>query len=154
MTQTIEAKLATLGLRIPEAPQPVANYVATALAGDLLFIAGQISRNSEGRVLAGILGDTASVADGQEAAHWCALNILAQIKAALGSLERISRIVRLTGFVAATPTFTDHPKVLDGASDLLVAILGDAGRHTRAAVGVASLPLGASVEIDAIVKVR
>jgi enamine deaminase RidA (YjgF/YER057c/UK114 family) len=149
-----EQRLSELGLELPEAPQPVANYVPFLLAGDQLFISGQISKDVAGRILTGSLGDGVSIEDGQTAARHAALNLLAQAKAALGSLDRIAKVLRLTGFVAAAPGFADHPKVINGASDLLVAVLGDAGRHTRSAVGVASLPMGASVELDAILKVR
>ena len=149
-----EQRLSELGLELPEAPQPVANYVPFLLAGDQLSISGQISKDVTGRILTGSLGDGASIEDGQTAARHAALNLLAQAKAALGGLDRIAKVLRLTGFVAAAPGFADHPKVINGASDLLVAVLGDAGRHTRSAVGVASLPMGASVELDAILKVR
>ena len=150
---TIASRLTALGLTLPVAPQPVANYASTLVSGDWLFISGQMSLTLDRRALTGILGQTATLEDGQEAARCCALNILAQAQAALGNLERISQILRLTGYVASTPTFTDHPKVINGASDLLVAVLGEKGRHTRAAVGVTSLPLGCMVEIDAIIRV-
>ncbi len=150
----IEQRLSELGLKLPEAPQPVANYVPFLLSGDQLFISGQIAKDAAGRVLTGALGAGVSVEDGQVAARHCALNLLAQAKAALGDLERIVQVLRLTGFVASAPDFFDQPKIINGASDLLGAVLGDAGRHTRSAVGVASLPLNASVEIDAILKIR
>lgn len=149
-----EQRLSDLGLELPEAPQPVANYVPFLISGDQLFISGQISKDRDGRVIAGLLGAGVSITEGQEAAELCALNLLAQAKTALGSLDRIVKVLRLTGFVASAPGFVDQPRVVNGASDLLVAVLGDAGRHTRSAVGVASLPLGASVEIDAILKIR
>jgi enamine deaminase RidA (YjgF/YER057c/UK114 family) len=149
-----EQRLSDLGLKLPEAPQPVANYVPFLISGDQLFISGQISKDSDGRIIAGLLGAGVSIAEGQEAAELSALNLLAQAKTALGSLDRIVKVLRLTGFVASAPGFVDQPKVVNGASDLLVAVLGDAGRHTRSAVGVASLPLGASVEVDAILKIR
>ncbi|WP_045838073.1 RidA family protein [Hyphomicrobium sp. 99] len=151
---TVEQRLSQLGLKLPEAPQPVANYVPFLISGDQLFISGQVAKDATGRLLTGRLGADVSVEDGQAAAKASALSVLAQAKAALGDLERVVQVLRLTGFVASTPEFTDHPKVLNGASDLLVAVLGDAGRHTRSAVGVASLPLGVSVEIDAILKIR
>jgi enamine deaminase RidA (YjgF/YER057c/UK114 family) len=151
---TIDQRLAELGLKLPEAPRPVANYVPFLLSGDQLFISGQVAKDATGRVLTGLLGDGVSLEEGQEAARHSALNLLAQAKAALEDLGRIAQVLRLTGFVASTPGFTDQPKVINGASDLLVAVLGDAGRHTRSAVGVASLPLNACVEIDAILKVR
>lgn len=150
----IDQKLADLGIKLPEAPQPVANYVPFLISGELLFTSGQIAKDGSGRVLTGVLGDGVTVEQGQEAARHCALNILAQAKAALGDLARITQVLRLTGFVASTQSFTDQPKVINGASDLLVSVLGDAGRHTRSAVGVASLPLNACVEIDAILKIR
>ncbi|RUO99343.1 RidA family protein [Hyphomicrobium sp.] len=150
----IDQKLADLGIKLPEAPQPVANYVPFLISGELLFISGQIAKDDSGRVLTGVLGDGVTVEQGQEAARHCALNILAQAKAALGDLARITQVLRLTGFVASTQSFTDQPKVINGASDLLVSVLGDTGRHTRSAVGVASLPLNACVEIDAILKIR
>lgn len=151
MSEKIEARLAALGLELPPAANPVANYVPFMVSGNHLFISGQISKAGDGRLLAGILGRDIGVEAGQQAARLCALNILAQAKAALGGLDRIVHVVKLTGFVAATLDFTEHPKVINGASDLMVEVLGDAGRHTRVAVGVASLPLGAAVEIDAII---
>ena len=151
---SIDQRLAELGLKLPDAPQPVANYVPFLLSGDQLFISGQIAKDATGRILTGTLGAGVLIEEGQEAARHCALNLLAQAKAALGDLSRVIQVLRLTGFVASTPDFTDQAKIINGASDLLVAVLGDAGRHTRAAVGVASLPMNACVEIDAIFKVR
>jgi enamine deaminase RidA (YjgF/YER057c/UK114 family) len=151
---TADARLKELGLALPPAPQPVANYVPFLLSGDQLFISGQISKAGDGNVTKGILGAGLDVAAGQAAARLCALNILAQAKAALGDLERIEQVLRLTGFVTSSATFTDQPLVINGASDLIGTVLGDRGRHTRAAVGVASLPMGAAVEIDAILRVR
>lgn len=155
MTDQAEKRLTDLGLTLPPAPQPVANYVPTLKSGDLLFVSGQISRDGSGETMTGTHGSVGgpTVEDGQRAARICALNILAQAKAALGSLDKIGQIVRLTGFVASTADFTDHPAVINGASDLMVAVLGDQGRHTRAAVGVAALPAGAAVEIDAIIRI-
>ena len=152
--ETAEDRLKALGLALPDAPRPLCNYMASLVSGDQLFISGQISRTAEGIVIAGTLGAGTSIEQGQEAARASALSILAHAKASLGSLERIERIVRLTGYVASTADFHDHPQVVNGASDLFVAVLGNAGRHTRAAIGVASVPLGAAVEIDAIMKVR
>ncbi|MET0639102.1 MAG: RidA family protein [Hyphomicrobium sp.] len=152
---SIAEKLAELGLKLPEAPQPVANYVPFLRSGDQLFVSGQIAKDASGRVLTGTLGLGVLVEEGQQAAKQCALNLLAQASTALdGDLSRIVQVIRLTGFVASAPDFTDQPKVINGASNLLVAVLGEAGRHTRSAVGVASLPLNACVEIDAIFKVR
>jgi enamine deaminase RidA (YjgF/YER057c/UK114 family) len=150
---SIDQRLAELGLKLPEAPQPVANYVPFLISGDQLFISGQVSKDATGRIVTGTLGAGISIEEGQGAARHCALNLLAQAKAALGDLNRVVQVLRLTGFVASTSDFTDQPKIINGASDLLVAVLGDAGRHTRSAVGVASLPLGACVEIDAILKI-
>ncbi|MBI1650055.1 RidA family protein [Hyphomicrobium sulfonivorans] len=152
MDDKIEARLATLGIVLPEAASPVANYVPTLLSGNLLYVSGQVSKAADGSIIRGCLGNNMAVAQGQEAARHCALNILAQARAALGRLDRIQQIVRLTGFVNSAPDFTDHPQVINGASDVMVEILGDAGRHTRAAVGVSSLPLGCAVEIDAIIQ--
>lgn len=153
MTGTIEDRLAALGITLPAAPNPVANYVPYAVTGDLLFISGQISKDADGAIVAGTLGRDVSIEAGQAAARLCALNILAQAKAALGSLDRIAQVVRLTGFVNATSDFADHPKVVNGASDLMVEVLGDKGRHTRAAVGVSGLPLNSAVEVDAIIAI-
>ncbi len=150
MNGKVEARLASLGLTLPAAPNPVANYVPSFLAGNLLFISGQISKAADGSVAKGRLGADLNVEQGREAARLSALAILAQAKAAIGDLDRIAQVVRLTGFVNATPEFTDHPQVVNGASDLMVEVLGDNGRHTRAAVGVASLPMGCAVEVDAI----
>lgn len=150
MSGKVEARLASLGIALPSAPNPVANYVPSLLAGNLLFISGQISRGDDGTLAKGRLGAELTVEQGKAAARISALNILAQAKAATGDLDRIASVVRLTGYVNATPDFVDHPQVINGASDLMVEVLGEAGRHTRAAVGVAGLPLGCAVEIDAI----
>jgi enamine deaminase RidA (YjgF/YER057c/UK114 family) len=154
MSGKIEARLEKLGLTLPPAPAPVANYVPTLVTGDLLFISGQISKAGDGSLVTGRLGDSVALETGQHAARLCALNILAQAKAALGSLDRIEQILRLTGFVACSGDFGNQPLVVNGASDLLAEVLGEAGRHTRSAVGVQSLPLNATVEIDAILKIR
>lgn len=150
MAGEIEARLQALGLILPEVPAPVANYVPFLHLNGQLFISGQLPMR-DGRVaVAGKLGADLEIAQGQEAARLCALNILAQAKAALRDLDRIVQCLRLNSFVNATPDFVDHPKVVNGASDLIVDVLGQKGRHTRIAVGCASLPLGAAVEIDAI----
>ncbi len=154
MMSDIEARLSALGLALPPAPQPVANYVPFLLAGQQLFISGQIAKGADGRIITGTLGAGLDVASGQEASRLCALNILAQAKAALGDLGRVKQILRLTGFVASAPNFHDQPLVINGASDLMGAALGDRGKHTRSSVGVASLPAGAAVEIDAILLVE
>jgi len=154
MSDTVDARLKALGLSLPSAPSPVANYVPYLVAGDLLFISGQISKAADGTVATGTVGADVSVEAGQAAAKLCALNILAQAKAALGSLERVKQVVKLTGFVNSAPGFGDHPKVVNGASDLMVEVLGDKGRHTRAAVGVSGLPLNSAVEVDAILMIE
>jgi enamine deaminase RidA (YjgF/YER057c/UK114 family) len=149
MTETAEARLAALGLTLPEPGAALANYVPTLIAGNLLYVSGQVAVGPDGPVK-GKLGADLALEDGQKAARICCLNILAQAKGALGSLEKIWQTLRLTGYVNAAPDFTDHPKVINGASDLMVEVLGERGRHTRAAVGVSSLPFGVAVEIDAI----
>jgi enamine deaminase RidA (YjgF/YER057c/UK114 family) len=154
MSGEIAARLRDLGLELPPAPSPVANYVPYLIAGNLLFISGQISKTGDGTLISGRVGDTLGVEDGIAAAKTCALNVLAQAQAALGDLDRVAQVMRLTGFVNAGPDFTDHPKIINGASDLMVAVLGDKGRHTRAAVGVSGLPAGAAVEVDAIFSVK
>lgn len=154
MDDKIEARLAALGIVLPDAANPVANYVPSFLAGNLLFISGQVSKAADGSILKGRLGDNMAVTQGQEAARGCALAILAQARAAIGRLDRIAQVVRLTGFVNSAPDFTDHPQVINGASDLMVEVLGDRGRHTRAAVGVSSLPLGCAVEVDAVIMIE
>lgn len=151
---SIEQRIQGLGLALPPAPAPVGNYVAHVRTGNLLFISGQLPRSAEGQLVTGTLGAGLDVAAGQHAARLCALNILAQAKSSIGDLDAIERILRLTGFVASASGFTDQPQVINGASDLLVQVLGDRGMHTRAAVGVSSLPAGAAVEIDAIIAVR
>lgn len=153
MSGEIAARLAELGLTLPAAPAPVANYVPHLIAGELLFIAGQISRAADGTLLTGTLGAGVTLAEGQAAARACALNILAQANAALGSLDRIGQVLKVTGYVTATPDFLDLPQVVNGASDLLVEVLGERGRHTRAAVGVVALPANAAVEVDAILRI-
>jgi enamine deaminase RidA (YjgF/YER057c/UK114 family) len=154
MTGKIEARLKELGLELPAAPTPVANYVPALLAGNLLFVSGQIAKAGDGHVVTGSVGSDLTVEDGQKAARLCALNILAQAKAALGSLDRIAQVVRLTGFVNAGAGFADHPKVINGASDLMVEVLGEKGRHTRAAVGASGLPGNTAVEVDAVLLVE
>jgi len=150
MSDQIEARLVALGLSLPSAPTPAANYVPFCLAGTFLYIAGQVPRGPSGIVYTGKLGADVSLEDGQKAAQLCCLNILAQVKAALGDFSRIRQCVRLNGFVNASADFRDHPQVLNGASDLLVALFDAKGKHTRVAVGVASLPSNAAVEVDAV----
>jgi enamine deaminase RidA (YjgF/YER057c/UK114 family) len=153
MAGTIEARLATLGIVLPVPAAPVANYVPWVVTGDLVFIAGQVTLVDGKPQFIGQLGREFGVEDGAKAARLCAVNILAQVKAACGDLDRVARCVKLTGFVSATADFKDHPKVVNGASDLMVEAFGDKGRHARAAVGVASLPLGVAVEVDAIFQI-
>lgn len=154
MNGKVEARLQSLGIVLPAAPNPVANYVPSCVAGNLLFISGQISRAADGTVSKGRLGADLTVDQGRAAARLAALNVLAQAKAAVGGLDRVVQVVRLTGFVNAAPDFADHPQVVNGASDLMVEALGDKGRHTRAAVGVSSLPMGCAVEVDAILLIE
>jgi enamine deaminase RidA (YjgF/YER057c/UK114 family) len=149
----IEAKLAELGLALPTAAAPVAAYVPVVIAGGLAHVSGQLPFIG-GELVKGRLGEDVTLEQGQAAAQACGLMILAQLKLALGSLSRIERIVKLGAFISSTGSFTDQPKVANGASELMVALLGDAGRHARSAVGVPVLPLGAAVEVDAIVAVR
>lgn len=150
MQDASEARLQGLGLTLPASQSPVANYVPCIVSGGQLFISGQVSRRPDGGGYKGRLGADLTVAEGQQAAEMACLNLLAQAKGALGSLDRIGQALRMTGYVNATPEFGEHPLVINGASDLLVAVLGERGRHTRAAVGVASLPFGFAVEVDAI----
>ena len=147
---SIEARLAELGVTLPDAPAPAANYVPYVIAGKLVHVSGQISADANGQIK-GKLGAGMSVEDGAAAAKACAISLLAQLKKACdGDLSRLKRVVKLVGFVNSTPDFVDQPKVINGASDFLVAVLGDAGRHARSAVSAASLPLGVAVEIEAI----
>ncbi len=154
MDGKVEARLQSLGIVLPAAPNPVANYVPSCLVGNLLFISGQISRAADGTVTKGRLGADLTVDQGRAAARLSALNVLAQAKAAVGALDRIVHVIRLTGFVNAAPDFADHPQVVNGASDLMVEVLGDKGRHARVAVGVSSLPMGCAVEVDAILLIE
>lgn len=152
MTDRIARKLEELGLTLPQPAAPVASYVPAVETGGLLYISGQIAFAADGSLMTGRLGEDRDLAYGVEAARRCGLMLVAQMKAAVGELSRVERIVKLGAFVNSTADFTDHPKVANGASDLMVALFGDAGRHARSAVGVPSLPLGVAVEIDAIVK--
>jgi enamine deaminase RidA (YjgF/YER057c/UK114 family) len=154
MAGKVESRLKELGIALPEAAGAVANYVPFVVSGGLVFVSGQLPIAGGKVVYTGRLGAELSLADGQQAARLCGLNLIAQVKAALGGdLDRIRRVVRLGGFVNCTPDFTDHPKVVNGASDLMVEVFGDAGRHARAAVGVSALPLGVAVEVDGMFEV-
>ncbi len=148
-----EAKLTELGLTLPEAAAPVAAYVPVVEMGGMAYVSGQVSFVG-GTLVKGRLGENLTLEQGIEAAQGCGLMILAQLKAALGSLDRVERVVKLGAFVNSSGDFTDQPKVANGASELMVAVFGEAGKHARAAVGVPTLPLGCAVEVDAIVAVR
>jgi enamine deaminase RidA (YjgF/YER057c/UK114 family) len=150
MAGTIEARLKALDITLPAAKAAIGTYVPFVHLWGQLIVSGQLPLKDGAIAVTGRLGDGVDVPAGQTAARLCALNILAQAKTALGDLDRIVQLLRLNGFVAAAPGFADHPKVVNGASDLMVEILGDRGRHTRIAVGCASLPLNAAVEIDAV----
>jgi len=153
-TMTIEARLAELGIKLPQPAAPVAAYVATVEVDGLLHISGQLPFREDGSFHQGRLGESVTLEEGAEAARRCGIMLIAQIKAALGGdLGRVRRIVKLGAFVASTDAFTDQPKVANGASELMQAVFGEAGRHARSAVGVPVLPLGAAVEIDAIVAI-
>ena len=150
----IESRLAELGVMLPDAPAPAANYVPFVQVGKLVHISGQISQNAGG-LIKGKVGMDLTVEAGADAARSCAISLLAQLKKACGGdLSRVVRAVKLVGFVNSGPDFTDQPKVINGASDFLVAVLGDAGRHARSAVSAVSLPLGVAVEIEAIFEIK
>lgn len=150
----IDNRLAELGITLPTPAKPVANYVPWVRTGNLVFISGQ-GPLAEGKILyQGRLPDTVSIEDGQKSARLCAINVIAQLREALGGdLDRVTRVVKLVGFVNAAPDFTDHPKIINGASDLMVEVFGDKGRHARSAVGSPSLPFNISVEVEAIIEV-
>lgn len=153
MAGKIDAHLADLGITLPQATAPVANYVPYVIAGNLVHISGQITMENGELKFVGKLGADYDVETGQKAARLCALNLVAQLKAAIGDLDKVTRVVKLNAFVNSDPAFTDQPKVVNGASDTMVEIFGDAGKHARSAVGVASLPLGVAVEIDGIFEI-
>jgi enamine deaminase RidA (YjgF/YER057c/UK114 family) len=150
---SIDDRIAELGITLPEPAAPVAAYVPAVEHGGLLHISGQISFSEEGNLITGRLGDDMNIERGTEAAKRCGIMLLAQMKAALGSLDRVERVVKLGVFVNSAPSFTDQPKVANGASELMQDVFGEAGRHARSAVG-AMLPLGVAVEVDAIVAVK
>ncbi|WP_428977731.1 RidA family protein [Rhodoligotrophos defluvii] len=150
----IDAKLQQLGITLPEPAAPVANYVGYVITGNLVFVSGQVPFKNGKLDYIGKVGRELTLEQGAEAARWCAINILAQVKAACGgNLDRVKRCVKLGGFVNAVPEFTDHPKVINGASDLMVEVLGDKGRHARFALGAGSLPANTAVEIDAVFEI-
>ena len=153
MGDTIEKRLADLGVVLPAAAAPAANYLPFAQTGQLLFTSGQLPLKDGTLQASGLVGRDLDTAAGKEAAKLCAINVLAQAKAALGDLERISRVVKITVFVASVPDFTEQHLVANGASDFLAEVLGERGKHARAAVGVAALPLNAAVEVEAVIEV-
>ncbi|RAU21377.1 hypothetical protein CU669_13160 [Paramagnetospirillum kuznetsovii] len=154
MTGTVAARLKELGIELPTPAAAVANYVPFVVTGSLVFVSGQLPLEAGKMAVTGKLGDSVSLDDGVRAARLCGLNLLAQARAAAGgALDRV-RLIRLTAFVASTPSFTDQPKVINGASDLMVQVLGEAGRHARVAVGAPALPLDAAVEIEGIFELR
>ncbi len=153
MTGKIDARLAEKGITLPAASSPAANYIPSVRTGNLLFISGQVPMLDGKITHAGKVGETYSIDEGYQAARVCALNIVAQAKAALGDLDQVVRVVKLLGFVNGVPTFPDAPKVINGASDLMVEVFDEAGRHARSAVTVASLPMGVAVEVEAILEI-
>lgn len=150
---SVEQRLKDLGITLPIPAAAVANYVPFVVTGNLVFVSGQLPLDNGKPAVLGKLGAEVSVEDGTRAARLCGLGLLAQVRAAVGDLDRVKRVVRLTAFVASTPDFTDQPKVVNGASDLMVEVLGDAGRHARVAVGAPSLPLNVAVEIEGVFEI-
>jgi enamine deaminase RidA (YjgF/YER057c/UK114 family) len=150
MSGRIDARLKELGIVLPKAAAPAANYVPFVVTGNLVFVSGQLPFENGELKHKGIVGAGVSVEDAVKAARLCALNLIAQLQAAVGDLDHVARVVKLTGFVASAAAFTEQPKVINGASDLMVELFGDLGKHARAAVGVASLPLGVAVEVDGV----
>jgi len=149
MSGSVEKKLASLGINLPTPAAPVANYVPFVRSGNMLVVSGQLCFGTDGNLVAkGQLGDGVTMDDGQKAARACAVNLLAQLKSALGDLDKVTRVVRLGGFINSVPGFTDGPKVMNGASDLMVEVFGEKGRHARSTVGVAALPANAAVEVE------
>ena len=150
---SIEENLKKLNINLPKAPDPVGAYVASKIIGNLVFISGQLPLNSTGELMKGKIGKELNLEQGQEAAKFCALNIIAQLKKKCGSLDKVKGCVKITGYVNSIDSFIDQPKVINGASDLISKIFGDKGKHTRAAVSVNSLPLGVAVEIEGIFEI-
>jgi enamine deaminase RidA (YjgF/YER057c/UK114 family) len=154
MNTSYEDTLKEMGVALPEAPMPAANYVPYVIVGDLVYVSGQISQNADGLIV-GKVGDTLTTKQGAEAAKCCAISLLSQVKAACdGDLDRLVRVVKLTGFVNSTPDYTEQPQVINGASNFLGEALGDAGKHARAAVSAPALPLGVAVEIEGIFQIK
>jgi enamine deaminase RidA (YjgF/YER057c/UK114 family) len=155
MAGTVEKRLADMGISLPSPSTPVANYVPFVRTRNILVCSGQVCFDGDGKLVAkGKLGGGVSVEDGQKAARACAINLLAQVKAAIGDLDKVARVIRLGGFINSAPDFVDGPKVMNGASDLMVAAFADKGRHARTTVGVAVLPLDAAVEVEASFEVE
>ena len=149
MSGSVDKKLASLGISLPTPATPIANYVPFVRSGNMLVVSGQLCFGADGNLVArGQLGGEVSMDDGQKAARACAVNLLAQLRAALGDLDKVTRVIRLGGFINSTPGFTDGPKVMNGASDLMVEVFGEKGRHARSTVGVAALPANAAVEVE------
>ena len=154
MAGMIEKKLTNLGITLPTPASPIANYVPFVRTGNLLMISGQLCFAADGKLVAkGQLGSGVSIEDGQKAGRACAVNLLAQLRAALGDLDKVRRVVRLGGFINSTPGFTDGPKVMNGASDLMVEVFADKGRHARTTVAVAALPADAAIEVEGLFEV-
>ena len=154
MTGTIDSRLAQLGIDLPSPPAPVASYVPYVIAGNIVFISGQVTLAADGLKYVGIVGKDLSLDEGKAAARLCAINVLAQLKAAVnGNLDRVRRCVRLGIFVNAVPEYTQHPEVANGASDLIQEVFGETGRHARAAVGAGSLPRNVAVEVEAVFEI-
>ena len=154
MAGSVEKKLASLGITLPTPASPIANYVPFVRSSNLLVVSGQICFGADGKLIAkGQLGGSVSTEEGQKAARACAINLLAHLKAALGDLDKVTRVVRLGGFINSAPGFTDGPKVMNGASDLMVEVFGDLGRHARTTVGVSALPADAAVEVEGIFEI-
>jgi enamine deaminase RidA (YjgF/YER057c/UK114 family) len=154
MAGVVEKKLQDLGITLAEPKPPIANYVAFVKSGNLLTVSGQVCLDGDGKLVAkGQLGGGVSVEDGQKAARACAINLLAQVKAAVGDLDKVTRVVRLGGFINSVAGYPDGPKVMNGASDVMVAVFGDKGKHARSTVGVAALPADAAVEVEGLFEV-
>ena len=154
MAGIIEGKLSSLGIALPTPASPIANYVPFVASGNLLVVSGQICFGADGKLVAkGQLGGAVSIEAGQQAARACAVNLLAQVKAAIGDLDKVARVVRLGGFINSAPGFTEGPKVMNGASDLMVEVFGDEGRHARVTVGVSALPADAAVEVEGLFEI-